>query len=261
MSFIYRVIKAPLDVIITLICWIYFLFGYLFFYIPLLIVLNPFTSDKESLFQKINHVFYKVFFMLLKIITPGLSLDISPEVMQIKSAVVVANHRSYLDPILLISLFPRHRTIVKGIFFTIPIMRWIMKSGGYIPFAQSSESREIMREGIQGMSHFFQKGGVLFIFPEGRRSRDGALGHFQKGAFSIAAQCRMPVEVLYINNSDTLFTPGKFFFNTCLKNRITVERVGRIDPDDTGHSHIQARIMRDKALQLIQHRIDKKPDN
>lgn len=259
MSFIHRAIKAPLDVIITLICWLYFLLGYLIFYLPILIVLIPFTSDREFLFQRINHIFYKTFFIILTIITPGLSLDVSPEVKQITSAVVIANHRSYLDPILLISIFPRHKTIVKGIFFNIPIMRWIMKSGGYIPFARSNKSGYTMIEGIQGMSQFIKKGGVLFVFPEGRRSRDGVLAYFQKGAFSIAAQCRVPVEVLYINNTDKLFIPGKFFFNTCLRNHITVELVGRIDADDAAHSHIQARIMRDKAFQLIQDKLDAKP--
>lgn len=97
------------------------------------------------------------------------------------------------------------------------------------------------------------------MFPEGRRSRDGALGHFQKGAFSIAALNRVPVEVLYINNTDKLFVPGKFFFNTCRRNRITVERVGRINAADDAHFHIQARIMREKAFQIILHRLDAKP--
>ncbi len=256
MHLFFRVIKAPIDVIITLICWFYFLLGYLVFYIPILILFIPFTSDKESLFQKINHIFYKGFFILLKIITPGLTIDVSNEVLQIKSAVIIANHRSYLDPILLISLFPKHKTIVKGVFFKIPILRWVMRSGGYIPLSQSGKSKDLMIEGIQGMSGFFQKGGVLFIFPEGRRSRNGTLGHFQKGAFSIAGKCNMPVEVLYINNTAELFTPGRFFLNTCHKNRITVERVGRIMPDETAHPQVQARIMRDTALQLLQQRMD-----
>ena len=40
----------------------------------------------------------------------------------------------------------------------------------------------------------------------------------------------MPVELVYINNTDHLFVPGKFFFNTCVKNTITVERLGAIPP-------------------------------
>ncbi|HPL16279.1 MAG TPA: lysophospholipid acyltransferase family protein [Spirochaetota bacterium] len=248
MSVLAGIIKAPVDIIVTLICWLYFLLGYILFYIPILLLLSPFTSEREALFERINNVFYKVFFLLLATITPGLTIDIAKDVFHIKSAVVVANHRSYLDPILLISLFPAHRTIVKGIFFKLPIMRWVMKSGGYIPYTQTGDSKDLMIEGIQSMSDFFQKGGVLFIFPEGHRSRDGKLGHFQKGAFSIAAKYQVPIEVLFISNTDRLFTPGKFFFNTCIKNRISVEILGRIEPEDGPHP--QARILRDKAMQL-----------
>jgi len=248
-----RIMKAPVDVIITLLCWLYFLLGYILIYIPVLLVLTPFTSNKESLFEKINHVFYRVFFILLKNVIPGLTLYITNGVYQIKSAVVVANHRSYLDPILMISLFPKHKTIVKGIFFKIPIMRWVMKSGGYIPFTLSGDSKDLMIEGIQSMSDFFNKGGVLFVFPEGRRSRDGKLGNLQKGAFSIASKCKVPVEVLYINNTDRLFTPGRFFFNTCIKNCISVEILGRINPEE--NPHLQAREMRNKALKMYQEKM------
>jgi 1-acyl-sn-glycerol-3-phosphate acyltransferase len=257
MSLPARIIKAPVDVIITLVCWSYFLLGYILFYIPILLLLSPFTSDRESLFERINHVFYKVFFLLVEVITPGLNIDIAREVFQIKSAVVVANHRSYLDPILLISLFPAHRTIVKGIFFKLPIMRWVMKSGGYIPYTQSGDSKDLMIEGIQSMSEFFKKGGVLFIFPEGHRSRDGKLGRFQKGAFSIAGKYNVPIEVLYISNTDRLFTPGKFFFNTCITNRISIEILGRINPGE--NLHPQARVIRDKALKLYQEKMGNIP--
>lgn len=255
MSLLTRVIKAPVDIIITLIFWSYFLLGYILFYIPVLLLMMPFCSDRESMFQKLNFYFYHVFFILVQALTPGLTLKVSSEVKQIKSAVIIANHRSYLDPILLISLFPKHKTIVKGIFFKLPVMRWVMKSGGYIPFANSGESKELMMEGIQRMSDFFREGGVLFIFPEGHRSRNGELGHFQKGAFSIASKCGVPVDVLYINNTDRLFTPGKFFFNSCIQNCIAVEVLGCIVPENTAHS--QARVMRDKAVQLFEQRVDK----
>ena len=166
---------------------------------------------------------------------------------------MVANHRSYLDPILLISLFPKHKTIVKGIFFRIPIMRWVMKSGGYIPFDRQGTMNELMVEGIQGMADFLRDGGVLFVFPEGKRSRNGELGFLQKGAFSIAGKCNAPVEVLYIDNTDRLFVPGKFFFTTCIKNTITVERLGTICP---GEDHgVGARDKRNEARQMYLRRM------
>jgi 1-acyl-sn-glycerol-3-phosphate acyltransferase len=128
-----------------------------------------------------------------------------------------------------------------------------MKSGGYIPFVSNGEFKYMMVEAIQNMSAFLKKGGVLFIFPEGRRSRDGKMGKFQKGAFSIAGKYGVPVEVIYINNTSRLFTPGKFFFNTCIKNTITVERLGTIIPGQEAHEG--ARELRDKAFQMYNQRM------
>jgi 1-acyl-sn-glycerol-3-phosphate acyltransferase len=252
---LFRVVKAAIDCIITLILWSYFIFGYCIFYIPVLLVMMPFIRNRGAMFQKINHYFYRGFFILLGLITPGLTIKIGGQIAQLRSAVVVSNHRSYLDPLLMISMFPRHKTIVKGIFFKIPIMRWVMRSGGYIPFVLEGDLKDMMIEGIRGMDEFFKDGGVLFIFPEGKRSRNGALGNFKKGAFGIAEKFAVPVEMLYLDNTDRLFTPGRFFFNTCTKNTITVEWLGSIKPDvDHG---IKAKEMRDRAVRVYADKMNK----
>ncbi len=93
-------------------------------------------------------------------------------------------------------------------------------------------------------------GGNLFVFPEGKRSRDGRLGAFQKGAFTIAGRNKVPVKVLYIHNTDRLFTPGKFFFNTCTRNAVSVELLGTLDPLKT-----PVHKMRDKAVAMYQARM------
>ena len=248
MHLLFKIIKFPIDFILTCIFWFYFILGYVFFYVPVLFLLKPFIHDRETMFQNVNYIFYRGFFSLIKIITPGLTIKISTEVSGIRAAVVISNHRSYLDPILLISIFPRQKTIVKGVFFKFPILRWVMKSGGYIPFVPNGELKYMMIEGMQRMSAFLKEGGVLFIFPEGRRSRDGKLGKFQKGAFSIAGKCDVPVEVIYINNTNRLFIPGRFFFNTCVKNTITVERLGTIMPGY--ETEKGARELRDRAFQM-----------
>src|SRR5512133_2801433 len=119
MQLLFSVVKAPIDCIVTLILWLYFIFGYCIFYIPVLLVMMPFIRDRGAMFQKINHYFYHGFFVLLRLITPGLKIKINEQTGRLQSAVVVSNHRSYLDPLLMISIFPRHKTIVKGIFFKI----------------------------------------------------------------------------------------------------------------------------------------------
>ena len=81
------------------------------------------------------------------------------------------------------------------------------------------------------MDAYLASGGNLFIFPEGTRSRDGRIGRLNKGAFKIARRCRKPIKVLFIRNTNKLFRPGKFLFNTWPANTITVEPLASIEPD------------------------------
>ncbi len=86
-------------------------------------------------------------------------------------------------------------------------------------------------EQVKNMRDYLAAGGNLFIFPEGTRSRDGRIGRLNKGAFKIARRCRKPIKVLFIRNTNKLFRPGKFLFNTWPANTITVEPLASIEPD------------------------------
>jgi 1-acyl-sn-glycerol-3-phosphate acyltransferase len=86
-------------------------------------------------------------------------------------------------------------------------------------------------ERIDAMDGYLASGGNLFIFPEGTRSRDGTIGRLNKGAFKIAKLSRTPVKVLLIRNTNKLFTPGRFLFNTMVPNTISVELIDTIDPE------------------------------
>ena len=88
-----------------------------------------------------------------------------------------------------------------------------------------------MIDSFETMDDFLASGGNLFIFPEGTRSRDGTIGRLNKGAFKIARLCQTPIKILYIRNTNKLFTPGKFLFNTLVSNTITVEPITGIEPD------------------------------
>ena len=81
------------------------------------------------------------------------------------------------------------------------------------------------------MDLFLASGGNLFIFPEGTRSRDGRIGSLNKGAFKLAKMFKAPVKVLFVENTEKLFKPGKFLFNVHRPNTVTVALVGEMNPD------------------------------
>lgn len=223
------------DIIVTIVLWFYFTFGFILFFMPLYIVSILVYTQRETIYQALNCYFYRGFFILARLIIPRLKIQIAEEIAQIHSSVVICNHRSYLDPLLMISLFPRHLTIVKGVFFKIPVFGWILRGTGYIPFLKEGHVSSKTYDRIVNLSHFFKSGGNIFIFPEGTRSKNGSLGGFKSGAFRIAKMCNAPLALLYIENTELIFRPGKFLFNSQITEPVRIRSLGTVSPDYSGH--------------------------
>lgn len=224
-------LKRIADLLITLIIWIYYIPGFLLFFSPLYLAAFIFSSNREIAFQRLNNLFYRSFFCIVRALVPGLKIHVQDGLTSIRSSIIVCNHLSYLDPILLISLFPKHKTIVKSIFFKMPVFCWLMKTSGYIPSSSGGNNSLRIIESMERMEDYLSSGGNLFIFPEGTRSRDGKIGRFNDGAFKIARRFGAPIKVLQIKNTNKLFAPGKFLFNTCNQNTIEVRLIENLNPD------------------------------
>jgi 1-acyl-sn-glycerol-3-phosphate acyltransferase len=224
-----------IDVAVTLICWAYFIFAFLFFFSPFYIAAF-FLPRSERLFQRLNHIFFRGFFALLRRIAPRQQWHIDQEISNIRSSVVVCNHLSYLDPILLVSLLGQAKTIVKPVFFYAPVFGLILYKSGFFPAQSTGPLGKLMLLQMETMGRYLSEGGNLFIFPQGTRSRDGRIGTLNQGAFKIARNCKASVYVLCIRNTERLFTPGKFFFFARRPNRISVSIVDKILPGLSGRA-------------------------
>lgn len=227
-----QVFNRSRDVVCTLIVWVYFTLGYLAFFSPIHLFLFFFSPSREQAFQRTNSIFYKGFFKLLQGLSPTIEIDVRDTVYAVRGAVVVSNHISYLDPILLISLFPRHKTIVKALFFKVPIFGWVLKHSGYLPASGRPQViSSLWLDQMEGLADHFSSGGNLFIFPEGTRRRDGRMGRFQEGAFRIARRHRVPIQVLHIKGTNAIFPPDRFVFHIRPSNPISVRRLGEVTPE------------------------------
>ncbi len=168
---------------------------------------------------------------MLRVLAPRQKWEVDQEIRNIHGSIIVCNHLSYLDPLILISLFPRQKTIVKTRFFHAPVFGWLINISGYLPASTEGVHVQRMIKHVETMGRFLESGGNLFVFPEGTRNPDGVLGEFHKGVFKIARMHRRPIHVLSLCNTDRLFTPGRFFFTTRVFNTISLKRLGCMEPD------------------------------
>ena len=101
-----------------------------------------------------------------------------------RPAILVSNHQSMVDILVLYRLFAPYKWVSKKENFMIPILGWQMRLNEYLEIDRNS--RESLGKLMRKASHFLKLGCPILIFPEGTRHPGGKLGPFKEGAFKMA---------------------------------------------------------------------------
>ena len=105
--------------------------------------------------------------------------------------VVVANHESFVDILLICHVPMEMKWMSKTEFFKIPLLGWAMQMAGDIRLDRSDKDARAQAL-IECRDRLDKKVSVM-IFPEGTRSQSGELGEFRDGAFRIAIDAGVPI--------------------------------------------------------------------
>ena len=121
---------------------------------------------------------------------------------------LVANHTSFLDPIILGSAFPRQiHFMVRQDMYDWMRLCWFYVGMGTIPVRRTSADPKAIRRALQTLG----RGGVVGIFPEGARSQDGQLGGGKLGSSYLAAKSGVPVLPVCITGTHRSMPAGSRF--------------------------------------------------
>jgi len=120
-----------------------------------------------------------------------------------QAAVVIANHASYLDGILLTAVLPHdYNFVIKREITKVPLVHFFLRRLG-AHFVERFDTHKSARD-TRRIMQAATAGGSLAFFPEGTFRREPGLGRFQNGAFSIAARHDMPLVPLIIKGTRTM---------------------------------------------------------
>ena len=102
------------------------------------------------------------------------------------AALLVCNHVSYMDALILSASIPRPvRFVMYYRIFNIPVMRWIFRTAKAIPIAGAREDPAVMQAAFDAVDAALAEGELVCIFPEGALTRDGAIAPFKSGVEKI----------------------------------------------------------------------------
>jgi 1-acyl-sn-glycerol-3-phosphate acyltransferase len=113
--------------------------------------------------------------------------------------VLVANHQSLLDILVLFRLFVHFKFISKVENFRVPFVGWNMTLNRYIKLVRGDKGSA--RAMIRDCEAALDGGSSILMFPEGTRSPDGRLGRFKHGAFTIAQKTRAPIVPIVVEGT------------------------------------------------------------
>jgi len=117
------------------------------------------------------------------------------------AAVLVCNHVSYVDAVLLMAASPRPiRFIMDHRIFAMPVLGALFRLGKAIPLAPQKDDPAAYERAFAEARRVLDEGDLLAIFPEGGLTRDGELGEFKGGLMKILQTHPVPVVPMALGN-------------------------------------------------------------
>lgn len=144
----------------------------------------------------------------IRVITTG------RERMPTGASILMANHTSNLDPPVLLPVIPARLVIyLKASLMRIPVLGYAMRLAGFIPVLRDG-TVEGAKASSAAATRALEQGKCVVVFPEGTRSRDGALLPFKKGPFFLAFDSGAPVVPVTITGTRQLLPKGSLWLRS-----------------------------------------------
>jgi len=164
-------------------------------------------------------------------------------------AVLVCNHVSFVDPLVLLAASPRPiRFVMDHRIFRTPIISFVFRTGKAIPIASAKEDEGLLNEAYEKVAEALANGELVGIFPEGRITDSGELYPFRGGIRRIVERTPVPVIPLALKG-----LWGSFFsrrdgpamsrpFRRGTFSRIALEAGRAVAPGDATPESLQAAV-------------------
>lgn len=141
-----------------------------------------------------------------------------------RGTLVVANHPTLLDVVLLMSLMERSQCIVKAGVARNPFMRGVVAATGYI--RNDDDPEKLVTDCVAAL----EAGNNLIVFPEGSRTVPGAPVRLQRGVANIAIRGQVPIRLVTIRcDPPTLMKGQKWYEIPPRRMHFTIKVQGLVE--------------------------------
>lgn len=140
-----------------------------------------------------------------------------------RASVLIANHTSFLDILLTTMLHPKLILLTNKWVWNSPVFGGVVRLADYYPVTEGAE------DSVDRLRDRVNEGYSVVVFPEGKRSEDGKLKRFHKGAFYMAEELKMSIQPLLIHGAGDAIPKGSFYLN---EGQLTLKFLSPIEVND-----------------------------
>lgn len=172
-----------------------------------------YTSDPkrrvELTQQVIRHGFHGFIESMTKLGVMTYSVEGLDKLQNSQRELVIANHPTLIDVMLLIGLMPKANCVVKQALWQNPFTRGPVQNAAYI---LNAGSEQFIQDCVQRLQQ--ADAASLIIFPEGTRTeKNQTLNDFQRGAANIALRAQVPIRPVVIRCSPSTLTKNEKWYH------------------------------------------------
>ncbi|HEY2386422.1 MAG TPA: lysophospholipid acyltransferase family protein [Candidatus Binatia bacterium] len=161
--------------------------------------------------------------------------------------VLVANHQSLLDILVLFRLYKHYKWVSKIEIFRVPFVGWNMTLNRYIAIRRGDKSDAPRM--MEACGAALDGGSSLMIFPEGTRSPTGNIRDFRHGAFTLAWRHHVPVLPIIVDG--TLDALPKYGLTLRERADIVIQVLTPIEPEGFADADLLREHVRDVMVAAL----------
>ncbi|WP_176552632.1 lysophospholipid acyltransferase family protein [Testudinibacter sp. TR-2022] len=156
-------------------------------------------------------------------------IDGAEVLQQDRGCLIVANHPTLLDYVLIGSILPEMDCVVKESLFHNPFCKMVVRNAGYI--ANTADPQPL----FEACKLRLSQGGKMLIFPEGTRSSlDAIYGaaplKLQRGAANLAVRCGVPLRIVHISCRPLILNKSMKWYQLTDKKAFFYLKVQHLEP-------------------------------
>jgi len=137
-----------------------------------------------------------------------------------QAVVFVANHQSFMDILSSYHLSHPFKFVSKAEILKIPAVGFAMKATKTLTIKR--EDRRSQLQAFRECVDTLKNGTSIFVFPEGTRSKDGALIDFKKGPFAMAKRAKTPIVPITINGTGRIMPSKREYLMYCSRAGVQI---------------------------------------